>query len=207
VPRRPRRPKLSAKRSPPRVSGLLARPRGRVEVALEGEYWRTLPAEAVLAAGLDVGVELNRDRARSVRRELVRHEAMAKAGRSLARRDLTEHELTERLSRSEISPAARSEAVERLARAGVVDDDRLARDRAEVLADRGAGDALIRHDLTARGVTEELAVAAVDALEPEAARAARIVERRGSSLRTARHLARKGFSEESIEGACGEAIA
>jgi regulatory protein len=203
----PRRPKLSPKRSPPRVSALLARPRGRVEVALEGEYWRTLPAEAVLAAGLDVGVELDRARARRVRRELVRSEAMAKAARSLARRDLTEKELAERLSRAQVGSAARSEAVGSLVRSGAVDDERFARSRAEVLAERGAGDALIRDDLAERGIAEEFVEGAAKALEPEAARAARIVERRGSSLRTACHLARKGFSEESIEGACGEAIA
>jgi SOS response regulatory protein OraA/RecX len=161
----------------------------------------------VLAAGLDVGVELDRVRARRVRRELVRHEAMANAARSLARRDLTEKELAERLTRAQVAPAARSEAVGRLAQAGAVDDERVARTRAEVLAERGAGDALIRHDLAGRGIAKELVAAAVGALEPEVARAVRIVERRGSSLGTVRHLARKGFSEESIEGTCGEAIA
>lgn len=167
-----------------------------------------MPAEAVLAAGLDVGVELDRPRARQVRRELVRHEAMAKAARSLARRDLTEKELAERLSRAQVAPATRGEAVERLVRAGAVDDGRLAASRAEILADRGAGDALIQHDLTGRGIAEEFVQAAVAALEPEAARARRIVGRRGApSARTARHLAAKGFSEDSIEGACGEAIA
>jgi SOS response regulatory protein OraA/RecX len=195
------------KRSPPRVSALLARPRGRVEVALEGELWRTLPVEAVLAAGLDVGVELDRARARRVRRELVQHEAMAKAARALARRDLSAKELAGRLSRAEIAPAARSEALERLARAGAIDDDRVATRRAALLAERGSGDALIRHDLTGRGIAVELVEAAVGALEPESSRAERIVERQGPSLRTARLLARKGFSEDSIEGTCGKAIA
>ena len=32
---------------------------------LDGESWRTLPAEVVLRAGLDVGVELDRERART----------------------------------------------------------------------------------------------------------------------------------------------
>jgi SOS response regulatory protein OraA/RecX len=101
----------------------------------------------------------------------------------------------------------RSEAVDSLVRAGAVDDARVARSRAEALAERGAGDALIRHDLAGRGIAEEIVAAAVGALEPEAARAARIVERRGSSLATWRLLARKGFCEDSIEGVCGEAVA
>jgi SOS response regulatory protein OraA/RecX len=132
---------------------------------------------------------------------------MAKAARSLARRDLSAKELAERLSRAEIAPAARSEALERLVRAGAIDDERVARGRAGFLAERGSGDALIRHDLTGRGIAVELVDAAVGALEPESARAERIVERRGASLRTARLLARKGFSEHSIEGTCGQAIA
>ncbi len=162
-----------------------------------------MPAEAVLAAGLDVGVELDRPRARRVRRELVRHEAMVKAARSLARRDLTEKELAERLSRAQIAPAIRSEAMGQLVRSGAVDDGRFARARAELLAERGAGDGLIQHDLAGRGIAKELVEAAVDALEPETVRATRIVERRGGpSVRTARHLAGKGFLEDSIEGAC-----
>ena len=152
-------------------------------------------------------MELDRPRARRVRRELVRHEAMAKAARSVARRDLTERELAERLAQAEIPPVARSEALGRMVRTGAVDDERFARSRAETLSARGSGDALIRHDLAERGIPAELVEAAVDALEAESARAERIVERRGSSLKTARHLARKGFSEHAIEGTCGLAIA
>lgn len=132
---------------------------------------------------------------------------MATAARSLARRDLTEQELAERLSQADVAPAARSEALGRMVRTGAVDDERFARSRAETLAARGSGDALIRHDLAARGIAAELVEAAVGALETESARAERIVEQRGPSLKTARHLARKGFSEHAIEGTCGMAIA
>jgi SOS response regulatory protein OraA/RecX len=143
-----------------------------------------------------------------VRRELVRHEALAKAARALGRRDLTENELAERLSQAQIAPAVRGEALGRLVQAGAVDDGRFAKTRAELLAERGAGDAFIKHDLVGRGIADDVVEAAVCSLEPEAARARRIVERRGGpSVRTARHLAGKGFSDDSIEGACAEAIA
>ena len=66
---------------------------------------------------------------------------------------------------------------------------------------------MIRHDLGGRGIAAELVEAAVDALETESARAERIVEQRGPTLKTARHLARKGFSEDSIESTCEMAIA
>lgn len=152
-------------------------------------------------------MELDRPRARRVRRELVRHEAVAKAARLLAKRDLTEQELAERLSRAQVAPAVRSEALGRLVQARAVDDERVARSRAQALAQRGAGDALIRHDLVGRGIAEDLVEAAVGGLEPEAARAEQIAEARGAGLKTARHLARKGFSEDSIESACARGIA
>ena len=49
--------------------------------------------------------------------------------------------------------------------------------RAEQLAERGSGDALIRDDLERRGVAAELVERALDALEPERERAARIAAR------------------------------
>jgi SOS response regulatory protein OraA/RecX len=198
---------LSRRRSPPRVSFLRARPRGRIEVELEGEQWRTLPAEVVLAAGLEVGTELDRERARRLARGLREHEALRRAARAIAHRDLSERELEERLARRNVPAPVRKETVERLARAGAVDDGRLARGRADLLARRGAGDFLIRHDLEGRGIASELVGEALAGLEAEDARAQRIVAERGRGPRTARYLARKGFSEEAIESACEEIVA
>lgn len=161
----------------------------------------------MLAAGLDVGVELDRPRARRLRHELRRHEALALAARSLSHRDLSEKQLSDRLAGARVASAARMEAVDRLVRAGAVDDERLARGRAELLAQRGAGDLLIRHDLETRGISDEQAEAAVSALEAEPVRAERIVAERGPGARTARYLARKGFSEESIESALERGVA
>ena len=160
-----------------------------------------------MRAGLDVGVELDRARARRVRRELRRHEAMEQAARVLRRRDVSAAELEERLDRAKVAPAARSETIERLTGAGAVDDARFARTRAQALADRGAGDLLVRHDLAARGIGAPTIDAAIALLDPESVRAARICTRRGSGAKTARYLARKGFSEEAIESSCAEGIA
>jgi regulatory protein len=176
-------------------------------VALDGEPWRTLPAEVVLRAGLDVGVELGRDRARRVRRELKRHEAMAQAARVLRRRDMSAAELDARLDRAKVAPATRSETLERLTHAGAVDDARFARARAQALADRGAGDLLVRHDLAGRGIASPLIEEAIGLLEPESVRASRIYARRGSGAKTARYLSRRGFSEDAIEDSCAEGIA
>jgi regulatory protein len=127
------------------------------------------------------------------------------AARALARRDLSEHELNDRLARSGVAPGTRGDVVGRLAAAGAIDDARVAQMRAELLAERGSGDALIRHDLAGRGIAEEVVEAALAELEPEAARAARVLRERGSSLKTARYLARKGFSEDSIGDPVAEA--
>jgi hypothetical protein len=55
-------------------------------------------------------------------------------------------------------------------------------------------------DLERNGVDDATARAGLASLEPEGARAARIVASRGASERTLRYLASRGFSEESLEG-------
>jgi regulatory protein len=166
-----------------------------------------LPAEVVLRAGLDMGVELDRERARRLRRELKRHETMERAARALRSRDLSAAELDARLDRAKVPSAVRAEAIERLTAVGAVDDERFARSRAAALADRGAGNFLVRHDLEARGIAAEPIEAAIASLDPEHIRAARVCAARGRGPKTARYLARKGFSEDAIESACAEAVA
>jgi SOS response regulatory protein OraA/RecX len=95
----------------------------------------------------------------------------------------------------------RTEALEALVRTGLVDDARFAERRASVLADRGAGDAFIRHDLGVAGIAQDLVDDALATLEDELERARRIVERRGASPKTARYLAGKGYSSEVVHAA------
>jgi regulatory protein len=132
---------------------------------------------------------------------------MAKAAGVIRRRDVSSAELADRLRQAAVAPVVRAEVVTRLSEVGAVDDDRFARRRAELLADRNAGDLLIRHDLAGRGIPVETIEAAIAALEPERTRAARVAERRGTGPKTARFLARKGFSEDALEVACVEAVA
>jgi regulatory protein len=126
-------------------------------------------------------------------------DAVETALRALRHRDRTVAELDARLRERGVGEDARQEALETLARIGYVDDERLARSRAEQLAARAAGDALIRHDLEGRGIDPELVVAALDALEPERERAQRIVASRGRSAKTARYLASRGFGPDALE--------
>src|SRR5438445_12895222 len=82
---------------------------------------------------------------------LRRAEALAVAGRALRRQDLSERGIAERLARASVAPAAVEESLAVLSRAGLVDDSRFARTRATSLAERGYGDAAIRHDLERPG--------------------------------------------------------
>jgi regulatory protein len=191
----------------PTVTALRVQRRGRLAVELDGSPWRLLPAEVVVRAGLAMGLTLDRPTLRLLRRELRRTEALEIAARALRSRDLSSHALAERLDRAGIAPATQEESLAALGRAGLVDDERFCRNRAALLAERGFGDAGIRHDLSRQHVPAPLAEAAVQELEPEADRARRIVERRGTGPRTARYLAGKGFGEEAVEAALGGAFA
>ena len=95
----------------------------------------------------------------------------------------------------------RVEALATLARTGLVDDRRFAETRAGRLADRGAGNAFIRHDLLRAGIDADLVEHALSELESERERAERIVARRGLGAKTARYLAGKGFSDEVVHAA------
>jgi regulatory protein len=126
---------------------------------------------------------------------------------ALQRRDLSERELEQRLRRRGISPRESAETVSELVESGLVDDARFGRGRAQLLAERGAGDEAIRHDLLQRGLTADDVEAALEALEPEPARAERVAVSLGGGVPAARALARKGFRVDSIESAVAEAIA
>ena len=185
----------------PRVTGLRATRGGRVAVEVEGERWRTLPLEVVVEGGLAVGIELTRPLLRTVRRGLRRHGALQAATRALRARPLSVRRLDERLRRAGFVPSERAETIGVLRRAGFLDDERFALMRAEALAERCSGNALIRHDLLVQGIDGEIAEQALGSLEPETSRAARIAASRGSDITTARYLARRGFGEEAVEAA------
>lgn len=127
-------------------------------------------------------------------------DAVEQALRALRFRDRSTAELAARLEQRGVGAAEREQALETLERIGYVDDERFARTRAEQLAARGSGDALIRHDLQGRGIGAEHVEAALEALEPERGRAARIAEQRGRSVKTARYLASRGFGADALDG-------
>ena len=183
----------------PRVTALTAEPRGWVRVELDGEPWRTMPAAAVVSAGVAVGDELDRARARALRREVRRLEALSIATGALGRRDHSSAGLSAKLERRGVPPVQRAAALTTLERAGYIDDARFAAGRATLLAARGYGDDAIRFDLERHGVDGEAIDEAVHALASEYDRAAAIVERSGRSATIARRLAARGFAADTVE--------
>jgi regulatory protein len=136
--------------------------------------------------------------------------AVDTALRALRHRDLSVREIEERLRAKGFDESERDEALATLERTGLVDDTRFAEARARSLAARGAGDKAIRHALRLAGVAAEQLEDALQALAPEAERAAAIVARRGIGPKTARYLRGKGFSDEVVAavvaGASGDEL-
>ena len=128
----------------------------------------------------------------------MKDDALESALRALRHRDRTTRQLDRRLADRGFHASAREAALETLQRTGILDDERYARNRAESLAARGAGDELIRHELEEAGVDPALVEAALGSLEPETDRARRIVRARGRSAKTARYLHGRGYARETV---------
>ena len=181
------------------VTSLRERKRGKVEVELDGEPWRVLPATVVVRAELRVGRRLDRESARLLARELRREAALARATRALSSRDRSRGELEARLAGAGVSEAARDDALSSLEAVGLVDDTRVAESRARELARRGYGDAAIRSDLRLRHISSETIASALEELEPEADRVRRAVEGKERTPAMLRRLASRGFSQDTLE--------
>jgi regulatory protein len=191
----------------PVVTALRERPRSRVEVELDGEPWRLVPTDAVVRAGLRVGLPLDRERARLLGRELRRAKALGVAVTALRYRDHSRRSLEQRLAGRGVPSGAAADAVAALESAGIVDDLRVASTRAENMAARGYGDAAIRADLEQRNIDPELVATVLAALAPEPERARAFVKRRGAGVKTARWLAAHGFDPSAVEESLGESFA
>lgn len=183
---------------PPVVTAVRARGATWVEVFLDGRAWRTVPLDCAVDARLAIGAPLDRERARALNRSLRAHRGLHAAVRALAASDHTRASLDARLAGRGVARPEREQTLERLERAGLVDDARFAHQRAAALARRGHGDASIRCDLERRGVGEALVAEALAELEPEELRAERLLAEQGRTPRVARRLAARGFDAEVL---------
>jgi regulatory protein len=134
-------------------------------------------------------------------------DAVEQALRALRHRERTVGQLDAHLAERGFGEHEREAAIETLARTGLVDDRRFAESRAATLARKGAGDALIQHDLDAAGVDREIVEDVLATLDDEATRARQVVERRGASARTVRYLVAKGFPVDVARTVVAESMA
>ena len=126
---------------------------------------------------------------------------LEQATAALARRDRSAAGLVAYLERRGTPREDATRAVARLTQAGYVDDARFALRRAEVLAERGHGDAPIRYALAREGVAADDVELALRELTPERERAVDLLRGDAPRLRAIRRLAAKGFAADSIEAA------
>jgi regulatory protein len=126
--------------------------------------------------------------------------------RALRNRDRSSAQLDRHLADRGFDEDERCAALETLVRTGILDDGRYAENRARGLTERGAGDVLVRHDLRDAGISDDEIERALDLVPPEPERAERIVERRGASVKTARYLSARGFSDDAVRAAVAHAV-
>lgn len=188
---------------PPRLTAVRRARAGRVELEVDGSRWRVVPDEVVLRCGLAAGVELDRPRLRALRRELRRSEALGVAVQTVARRDVSTQRLRERLAARGVKVDAAESAVAALTASGAVDDARTAGNRARSLAERGWGDDAVAARLAQEGFPAADVRAAVGELPPEGERAADLARAAGDARAAWKLLARRGFSQETVEGVLG----
>ena len=157
---------------------------------------------------VDVEAEVEVEEA-SPRRELTssersprRRDAVDAALRRSATATGVRAQIDEHLEERGFDEDERREALATLARTGLVDDRRFAEPRAAALAGRGAGDALIRHDLRGAGVDDG------SSWTPRSRRSRasttgrdRIVERRGVDREDRALPAREGVLRGGRRGA------
>jgi SOS response regulatory protein OraA/RecX len=177
--------------------------RGRVALEVDGRPWRVVPDDVAVRCGLRAGLALERPLLRELRRALRRAEALEAALGTVSRRDVSSRRLRERLDARGIASQEARTAVDTLASAGVVDDERLARSRACGLAERGWGDGAIAARLEQEGLPSAAVAHALAELPAERERAGELAEGMPDRSAAWRLLGRRGFALETIEDVLG----
>lgn len=129
---------------------------GRVNLELDGEFWRGASLEAVADLGLRVGMQIDDGERERLSLALEARRAFESALRILAARGRTAGELSERLARKGYSEDAVARAIERCRQLGLIDDRAVLVGRAESLRARGAGRRRAQSELQRLGAEREV---------------------------------------------------
>ncbi len=178
----------------------------RVNVYLDGEF--AFGLQAIVAAKLRVGQHLSDAEIEALRGQDAVERAYERALRFLSHRPRSTAEVRRNLRRKGVSSAVIDAVVERLTRAGLLDDTAFARywiEQRETFRPRSV--AALRHELLQKGVAREVIEETLQALDEEdsAYRAAkkqasryRHLDRATFFRRMAGYLQRRGFHYEVV---------
>jgi len=190
----------------PEITALTAqrRKRNRVNVFLDGEYAFSL--QDTLAATLHPGQEVDERAIAELRRRDVVEDAYDRALNYLTYRPRSAWEIRRYLEKRGLGEDAQAVVLERLTRAGLVNDREFAQFWVENrAAHRPRGRRALRAELRQKGIATEVVEAAVSDVDEDAAalavgegRARRLLslDRQGFRQRLYGYLQRRGFSYE-----------
>ncbi len=177
------------------------RRRDRANVYLDGEYAFSL--QKIVAARLRIGQTLTAKEIQALQAEDATELAYERSLRYLSYRARSTEEVRRYLARKEVAPEAVEQVIERLERAGLLDDAAFARQWVENReAFRPRSGFALQMELRQKGVPSQLAEQATEGLDEEAS-ARRAADRKAQQLarydedtfrkRLLAYLARRGF--------------
>jgi regulatory protein len=182
------------------------RNRQRVNLFLDGEF--AFGLSRIVAAWLQVGQELDEDKIASLQSEDGHEAAYQQALKFIDVRTRAEAEVRRNLKEHDFAPEVIDEVLERLRRAGIVDDTRFAQNWVENRRDfRPRSRRALAQELRQRGLEVEAIAGALDGIDDEesAYQAALSQSRKLKSMewqdfreKLSGFLARRGFSYEVI---------
>lgn len=179
-----------------------ARGSRRRTLVIDGDQWDTIPVEVLRDLDLREGDVLDLDDLRKRIAVAAPSRARERALRLLMYRERSASELITRLVDDGYSEAVSRDLVASLTASGLVDDQRFAENYARVLVlSRGYGRPRALRELLAKGLSEDLALAALEASAPQDHEEDRTQERAHALARAgdttdrlAARLARRGFA-------------
>ena len=182
--------------------------RRRYNVFVDGEFALALEPEVLAGAGLRVDEPVTAERLRELAVEDLRKRALDGALRLLAARPRSEAEVRDRLTRRGLPPDIIRHTLERLRDYGYVNDAEFARFWVESRSGANPrGRYAVRRELRAKGVDQDTADVAMEALtEERSARKAALKKARGLHgleyqefrTRLAGYLVRRGFGYDVV---------
>lgn len=185
---------------------------GLVDVYADGELLITLSENAVIEAGLFVGMDVDQSLLQHIDYTSLLVKAKQKAYNYLSYADMSAHTLRTKLLRAGFDECVADDCVVSLANAGYIDDVRYANMLAKYLADvKNYGPYRITQELKQKGISSDIADIALSSLTTDFGNSIRsnipknidITDKKQVS-RLVASLMRKGFGYDAIRSVINE---